>query len=246
MNSARATLLLFACLLLPALASGQSSDSFLERSLEENDIRQRLPSLDSLMQAALLHSPLLKQQDAARRIAELRIQSQKRDWMRYVGLNFGYSYGRFDIISANTDAAVGVAATTSAQSRYNIGFYIRAPLNAIANRNLQIQVAEAEAEQVLRERQSAEIELRQLVIVQYQNLVKAHRMMLLASNSLQSKKLLHSRAEREYFDGQISLSDYSQVQEMLNNSIELFEDRKIEFTTAYLILQETTGQELNF
>jgi len=71
-------------------------------------------------------------------------------------------------------------------------------------------------------------------------------MMLLASNSLQSNKLLHSRAEREYFDGQISLSDYSQVQEMLNNSIKLFEDRKIEFTTAYLILQETTGQELNF
>lgn len=236
---------LTACLGLPFISTAQNQQAFLERSLTSNDITQRLPPLDTLLEAAEQYAPLLKEQEANIAAAQLAEQAQRRDWMRYLGANVGWSYGQFDALTVNPDAAVGVATTTSSQNRYTLGAYFKMPLFAIINRGNAIQQTKIEQEQARHRKRFQAIELRKLVISQYQSLVQAHRLLLIANNSLQNFKLQAARTEREFVDGLISVADYTRMQEMLIRATEAFETRKIEFVTAYLLLEETTGVKLN-
>ncbi len=240
-----AILFFIACLTWPAALLAQSQQAFIERSLASNDITERLPPLDTLLQAAEQYSPLLKEQDANLVLAKLEEQSQRRDWMRHLGVNLGWSYGQFDALTVNPDAPVGVATTTSSQNRYTVGAFFKMPLFTPINRSNAIQATKIEQEQVRYRRQFQAIELRKLVIAQYQAVVQAHRLMLISNNRLQTISLQAKRTEREFTDGLITVGDYTRVQDMLINALEALETRKIEFVTAYLLLEETTGVKLN-
>lgn len=239
------SVLLVVCFGCPLFAFAQSQSAFLERSLASNDITQRLPSLDTLLKAAEQYSPLLKEQDANIALAKLEEQVQRRDWMRYLGGNVGWSYGQFDALTVNPDAAVGVATTTSSQNRYTIGAFFKMPLFAVLNRSNAIQQTQIAQEQALYRRQFQAIEVRKLVITQYQDLVQAHRLLLISNNSFQTIKLQAERTEREFVDGLINVTEYARVYDMLIKSTEALETRKIAFVTAYLLLEETMGIKLN-
>lgn len=237
--------LLFACLGCSLFSFAQSPKAFLERSLASNDITARLPPLDTLLNVAERYSPLLKEQDGHITLAKLNEQVQRRDWMRHLGANVGWSYGQFDALTVNPDAAVGVATTTSSQNRYSIGAFFKVPLFSVINRGNAIQQTQIEQEQARYRRQSQAIELRKLVITQYQALVRAHRLFLISNNSFQTVKLQAERTEREFVDGLITVSEYSRIYDMLISATEALETRKIEFVTNYLLLEEITGVKLN-
>lgn len=238
-------LLLIFCLGLPVLALSQSRQAFLERSLASNDITERLPPLDTLLKAAEQYSPLLKEHDANIALAKLMEQAKRREWMQHIGANVGWSYGQFDALTVNPDAPVGVATTTSSQNRYTLGAYFKMPLFAVVNRGNEIQQTKLEQEQALYRRKSQAIEVRTLVIRQYQDLVQAHRLLLIGHNSLQTMKLQVERAEREFVDGIIAVDEYSRIYDMFIRTTEAVETRKTAFTTAYLLLEEITGVKLN-
>jgi outer membrane protein TolC len=145
----------------------------------------------------------------------------------------------------NPDAPVGVATTTSSQNRYTVGAFFKMPLFTPINRSNEIQATKIEQEQVRYRRQFQAIELRKLVIAQYQAVVQAHRLLLISNNRLQTINLQAKRTEREFTDGLITIGDYTRVQDMLINALAALETRKIEFVTAYLLLEETTGVKLN-
>jgi|AntRauTorckE5430_2_1112549.scaffolds.fasta_scaffold03959_4 outer membrane protein TolC len=239
------SLLLVVCFGWPLFAFAQSQSAFLERSLASNDITQRLPSLDTLLKAAERYSPLLKEHDANIALTQIEEQMQRRDWMRYLGVNVGWSYGQFDALTVNPDAAVGVATTTSSQNRYTLGAFFKMPLFAVINRGNAIQQTQIAQEQAHYRRQFDAIEVRKLVIIQYQDLVRAHRLLLISNNSFETIKLQAERTEREFVDGLINVSEYSRIYDMLINATEALETRKITFVTAYLLLEETMGMKLN-
>ena len=239
------SLLLIACTGTPFIAFSQSQLAFLERSLASNDIAKRLPPLDTLLKAAEQFSPLLKEQDANIAIAKINEEMQRRAWLDFFAINLGWSYGQFDALTVNPDAAVGVATTTSSQNRYTLGASFKMPLSAPIKRSNEIQLTKIEQEQVRYRIEYQRIELRKTIITMYQSLIQAHRLLLISNNSLETLKLHAKRAEREFLDGLISIGDYTRMQESLVSAMSALESQKMAFITAYLILEETTGIKLN-
>ncbi|NRA48179.1 MAG: TolC family protein [Phaeodactylibacter sp.] len=231
--------------LVQTTAFSQSHLEFVERSLASNDITQRLPPLDTILKAAEQFSPLLKSTDADMLAANIAEQIQRRVWMNNFAVNVGWSYGQFDALTVNPDAAVGVATTTSSQNRYTIGASFKMPFSTPINQGSQMQLRRIAQEKIRLNKQNQRIEIRKTIITMYQSLIQTHRLLLISNNSLETMKIQAKRVEREYLDGLISVAEYSTVQEMLVNSMVTLETRKMEFVTAYLILEETTGLKLN-
>lgn len=238
-------LILIVCLGLPVLVFSQPRKAFMDRTLASNDITLRMPPLDTLLKAAEQFSPLLKEHDVNVALAKLEEQAKRREWTRHLGTNIGWSYGQFDALTVNPDAPVGVATTTTSQNRYTLGAYFKMPLFAVINRGNEIQQTKLKQEQAMYRREAQAIELRQAVIRQYQSVVQAHRLLFITNNNLQTFKLQIERAEREFVDGIIPVTEYSRLYDMYMRATEAFETRKTEFLTAYLILEEITGVKLN-
>jgi outer membrane protein TolC len=239
------TIILMICTGIPTFTFSQSHLAFLERSLASNDITQRLPPLDSLLKAAEQYSPLLKAHDVDMMSAKIAEQIQKRFWLNNFAVNLGWSYGQFDALTVNPDAPVGVATTTSSQNRYTIGGSFKMPLSTPINQSNEMQLRKLAQEQIRLRKLNQKIEVRKTIITMYQSLIQTHRLLLIANNSLETMKIHAKRVEREYLDGLISVAEYSTVQETLVSSMVTLETRKMEFITAYLLLEETTGLKLN-
>jgi outer membrane protein TolC len=177
--------------------------------------------------------------------AKIAEQIQKRFWLNNFAVNLGWSYGQFDALTVNPDAPVGVATTTSSQNRYTIGGSFKMPLSTPINQSNEMQLRKLAQEQIRLRKLNQKIEVRKTIITMYQSLIQTHRLLLIANNSLETMKIHAKRVEREYLDGLISVAEYSTVQETLVSSMVTLETRKMEFITAYLLLEETTGLKLN-
>ena len=89
--------ILFVFLLVQLFAfihvKGQSLNEIINKNLTDNDITNQLPTLKQLQDSAVKHSPLLKIFDSDLVIQQLKIKSEKREWMRSLGLEAGAKYG---------------------------------------------------------------------------------------------------------------------------------------------------------
>lgn len=223
----------------------QEYSDIIERSLANNDIVNQLPKLNNLLDSAEVHSPLLKMYDSDLVIQELKIKSEKRDWMRNLGFEAGAKYGLFDNLILKEDLGIeDVATSTTEQTRYNVGLFLKIPLASIADKSNE-NIAREEINRLKYQKESSLQELRKLIIVQYNNVVKAHRGIVIRINDLESYRVQMIRAEKDYQNGQINVAEYARLKDYyLNSQIDL-EENKVEFITALQLLQETVGIKIN-
>jgi outer membrane protein TolC len=232
-------------LVLPLCA--QQPDDFILKSLTENDISNSLPSVTELMVLAEENSPLLKYYQSEVVITELRTKLEKSDWMKNFSFDSDLRYGIFDNLIINQ--ALGLDANTvssTKQTRYSFGVSMKMPLSAISNRKKSIQIAKNETEKAIFQRQAAIKELHDLIIVQYNNLLKSHRLMIISNQSREMFNIQSIQAEKEFINGMIPISEYARLQEMNSKAVENFENNKSSFLTAFMLLQETIGVKLNY
>lgn len=228
-------------------AVGQIQDDFITKSLVENDISKNLPSLDSLMEWAEQNSPLLNFYNADVIINKLKVISEKRDWMEHLAFETDVRYGLFDNLVLTQDlGSKDLATSTTEQTRYTVGVSLRIPLSKIADRRNRVHMAETEKEKAMFQYETAIKELRQLVIIQYNNLIKAHSLMLVTNANVSSFNVQVIRAEQDFLNGQITIAELARLREMYARGIENFESNKSDFRLAYQLLQETVGKKLNF
>ena len=223
----------------------RAQEDFIQKSLEENDISRDLLSLDTLMSRAEINSPLLNFYNADIVINKLKVISEKRDWMEHLAFETDVRYGLFDNLILTEDlGAKDLATSTTEQTRYAIGLSLRIPLSKIADRRNRINIARTEEEKARFQLETAVRELRQLVIVQYNNLLKAHRLMIVTNANVTSFNVQVMRAEKDFLDGQITIAELARLREMHARAIENFESNKSDYQLAYQLLQETVGTNL--
>lgn len=227
------------------VARAQFPEDFISRSLEENDISKDLPSIDSLQQLAEQNSPLLSFYNADIIINRLKVISEKRDWMEHLSFEGEARYGLFDNLILSSDLGrEDLATSTTEQTRYSLGVSLRLPLSKIADRKNRINIAKGEEEKARFQRETAIQELRQLVIIQYNNIIKAHRLMVVNNANVSSFNIQAIRAEKDFLNGKITIAELARLREMLARGIENFESNKSDFQLAYLLMQETVGTNL--
>ena len=237
--------ILFFSLLVTREVKAQVSEDFITKSLSENDISKELPPLDTLLAIAEQNSPLLNFYNADVIINELKVISEKRDWMEHLSFETDLRYGLFDnLLVTQQMGREDLATSTTEQTRYSVGVSLKIPLSKIADRKNRVNIAKSEKVKAMYQHEVAVRELRELVIVQYNNILKAHRLMVVNNANVSSFSVQVIRAEKDFTNGQINIAELARLREMLARGIENFESTKSDFQLAFLLLQETVGTHL--
>lgn len=222
----------------------QNTDETTGKSIIENDITEMLPPLRSLQEAAELNSPLLKMYDSDIIIQEMKVKLEKREWMQYLGFEASVKYGLFDNLLIVEDLGLTESHTnTSEQMRYTLGVLFRIPLSAFADNN-NISIAREEKEKLRLKKEQTLKELRQLVIIQYYNIVKAHKKMSIYSQDAEVYRVQMIRAEKDYENRNIEVSEFARLHDLSSKAESNLEESKAEFAAALQILQETVGVKI--
>ncbi|KQC30132.1 TolC family protein [Flagellimonas eckloniae] len=226
---------------------GQSINDFIEKGLKENDISKKLPPIDSLVQMAKEYSPFIKVTVSEQKYRDGVVSSEQRAWLEYINLEAGYNYGIFDNLS-NSQLAGDPGSQTlfsTEQSRYNVGASIRLPLSAILNRRARIKSAKGEAEKARFETQVAEVELKQKVVEMYNDLLKTHRLFFISGSIVDNFRVQSLRAEKDFANGIINVTEYTRLQQMMNQATMNFELLRSEFISSVMALEGIIGADLN-
>lgn len=228
-----------------SITVGQVNDDAIALSLTQNDVSKEIRSLPELLLLAEQHSPKLKFYNAAINVTSIKIKSEKTAWMQHMGFDADLRYGMFDnLILSQALGRDDYSTSSTKQTRYSTGVYFKMPISAISSRKKLIGIAEEEKEMAIYQRESAIRELRELVIVQYNNVLKFNRLMIISSQTRETFNVQCIRAEKDFINGLIPIAEYARLQEMLTRSTENYESYRAQYTTAYMLLEETIGVKL--
>ncbi|SHG69581.1 TolC family protein [Flagellimonas flava] len=229
------------------LSFGQSINDFIEKSLKDNDIAKKLPPLDTLVAMAKDYSPFIKVTVSEQQYRDGVVSAEQRAWLQYINLEAGYNYGIFDNLSNAQIAGDPQSQTlfSTEQSRYTVGVSLRLPLSAIVNRRARILSAKGEAEKARYETQVAEVELEQKVAELYNDLLKSHRLFFISGSIVDNFRVQSIRAEKDFANGVINITEYTRLQQMMNQATMGFELQRSEFISSVMALENIIGAELN-
>lgn len=213
-------------------------------SVAKIDITEQLPPLAELMEIAVENSPIAKMLDANIRSGASKVNEEKRLWMKSVGVEGIARYGIFDDLYLSDDnSTIESSLATTKQSRFYIGGYVKMPISEIVDRS-NIKTAVAEKEMLQYQKQARLIELRQLVIVQYNELIKAYRKVQINTNAAETHRLQMLRAEIDFNNGKINVAEYARLDNMLSKTLLELEDAKLDYATAFQVLEQTVGKKI--
>ena len=213
----------------------------------KDDLETILPPLETIIDSAIANSPYVKFRDLQIDINKRKLQSDKNTWARDFGIQTDVRYGTFDNFSTNTAEGQipSLISTRRIQTNYGFGAYIKVPFFNFINRKNQINLAKAEVEQAENFSQFQRDELRLSVIKQYNELIVKHRLLKIKSKYAETSKINMQMVEQEFTNGIISVSEYSRISEIVTRTEIDFENSRMEFLTAYMILEEITGIRFN-
>ncbi len=229
------------------VTSAQSINAFIEKGLRENDISKKLPPLDTLIAMAKDFSPFLKVTVSEQQYRDGVVSAEQRAWLEYINFEAGYNYGIFDNLSNSQIAGDPQSQTlfSTEQSRYNVGVSLRLPLSAIINRKARIKSAKGESEKARFETQVAEVELEQKVVELYNDLLKRHRLFFISGSIVDNFRVQSIRAEKDFANGVINITEYTRLQQMLNQATMNFELQRSDFISSVMALENIIGTDLN-
>ena len=245
MDHRHSILICLLMLLFQSKGIAQQGNGF---DLLKDNIELILPPLETILDSALRRNPDVKFRDMQVIMDEHKLKAYKVDWTRNLGIQTDALYGTFDNISSNTTnggSNPAMLTTRSSQLNYGAGAFVRIPLYDLINRKNQNKLARAEIEQAQNSSQSQRNAVRQLVIKQYNDLIVKQRLLKIKSKYVETARINMAMAEKQFLNGIINISEYSSVTEIVSRSEADFESSKMEFRTAYMLLEEIVGIKFN-
>jgi len=214
----------------------------------KDNIEFLLPPLETIIDSAIAKNPYVRLRDLQIVINEHKLKSFKADWTRNLGVQTDALYGTFDNISANTTnggSNPAMLTTRSTQLNYGAGAFIKIPLYDLINRRNQNRQAKADIDQAKSYAMEQRTELRQIVIKQYNELLIKHRILKIKSRYIETAKINLEMAEKQFLNGVINVAEYTSVTEIVARGESDYETSKMEFKTAFMLLEEIVGIKFN-
>jgi outer membrane protein TolC len=218
----------------------QTSKSF---DLLKDDVESELPPLSVLIDSAIHHNPYVKFRENQKIINQENLRTNQAQWSRNIGFQSDIRYGTFNNFNNYTSGGQSpdVNSTLTTEFNYGVGAFIRLPFDEIFNHKHQVNTAKMQLDQANNMAEVQRDELRQLVIRQYNELILKQRLMKIKARYLEISRFNMESSEKDLHNGAVSVTEYSRIAELSANAESDFQITKVEFNTAYLILQEIVG-----
>ena len=212
------------------------------RQLPANLEQITLPPL-SVFLSAIDENASVKQAQAQVDEAQYDYLIQKKDWMNYFRISGMFSYGRYNILSNNSDEFTPMYQTTmsSAQHNFNIGGNITFSLGDIFSRPLKLKKYKS----IIDQRQYAKEEVREerrLKILDAYNAVTAELSTIKAK--AESAALYNAQmkiSENNFIQGSIDIISLSLERGRRSSAVVTYEQARISLHNAILMLEMLTN-----
>lgn len=226
--------------------TGKTQDLPMFDHLNENII-ERLPPLSELIDSAIVHDPYVRFRDLQVVVNQCKLKAEQSYWLRNLGVQSDVRYGTFNNFSTNTAEGQNpdIFATQTSQMNWGIGAFIKFPIIDIVNRKNLVTLAQTEIEQAESMSRLQKNEIRQLVIKQYNELVLKQNILKIKAKYLALINTNVMMIEKEFQNGVVAISEYTRVMGIYTSAESDFETARVEFLTAYMLLEEIVGFKLN-
>lgn len=206
-----------------------------------------LPSLDVLIDSAMLINPMMQFRNHEINARASNLETQKNTWFKNFGVQADMRYGTFDIFSTTTAEGQSPAlyATRNNQLNYGVGAFLKFPLHDLINHKNQVRQAKAELDQASSLADAQRVELRQMVIRQYNDVLLKYQLLRIKSRNLGDAIINKEMVENEFKNGQVPVSEYSRISGITTGAEAEFETARFEFRTSIMLLEEMVGFNLS-
>lgn len=208
-----------------------------------DDITKKIPTLDVLIDSAIINSHRLKYWDKEIAITEYELRSVRREWSKTFTINGEWREGTTNslvFIEDQFGGSVGTLGNTN-QTRYSVGVSLRLPVLTVWDRGNQIKLSKMNIESKMEQMKEDKKAIRAEVINLFNELVIQQNMMKLDIDNIEFATLTAEMADKEFENGKISLPDLSRVRDNLARARYRYVRTKLGFVNAYVMLQEITG-----
>jgi len=213
-----------------------------------DDITMRIPPLEDLIDSAIVHSPLLLSQDADIAVWKYKIKTARREWMQNLYFDALAQSDYWDAATntiLNNDPIPTNIKSYQDNLRILASVSIRLPMDDLWDRRNRIKTVTKEVEKSMAIKSNLILEIRKSIILLYNTLIVNQRKLKISNVNVISNALQKDLAEKEFLNGQSSLYEVARINEMYRRAVYDYEDARIEFYNAYMLLQEITGIKFN-
>lgn len=206
-----------------------------------------LPPLSAMIDSAINHNALIKVHNSDINAKESNLKSQSNFWIKNMGVQADSRYGTFNNFSTNTaeGQVPSIIATNTSQFNYGVGVYLKFPIYDLVNRKNQVNQAKAELDMASNLAEAQRDELRQAVIIQYNDVILKQRLLSIASQNLGNSRINMDMLEKEFQNGAITVSEYVRISDLASRTETEYEQARMNYITAFMVLEEIVGFKLN-
>ncbi len=220
------------------------SDSSLTRIDLNKELVDQFVPIDSLIKVAIANSPTVQAQDALIEASKDQIKFARREWQNGVSGFFSESLGNQTLFyDSNQD--LNTVQSQSLQTGYRLGLNINVPLFLLFGRTSRINVYQHEREVREKTGEKIQLDVSRQVISEYNSMLSAHRILLLAAKSRGTSRMLQDMADKQFAQGDLSIADYSSVAAITSKAEQDYEIARSNFYNTYLSLEKLLGVRLD-
>lgn len=201
-----------------------------------------LPPLKTVIDSVLARSAMVGFQENTVKARQAALATEKLRWSENLGFQVDSRYGSLNnFVSNENGEALSQVLTSTTQFNYSAGIYVKFPLFSGINRRNQIEQAEHEVEAAKSMIAFENEQLKQTVIVLYNDLLLKHKLLRIKAKSLGDGTMNMQMVEKEFRNGIVPVSEYVRVQGITTSMEEEYEVALSEFITAKQLLEEMAG-----
>lgn len=217
-----------------------------DKATIEKSYQLLIPNLNVLIDSALANNGMLGYRKDEIDVKKANLKMKKRYWTRNFGIQGDARYGTFDNFSQNvTGPSTVQLASTTIQTNYGVGVYLKIPVFDIYNRKSDIKQAKAELSQAEHLVKNQEDEIKEKVIMYYEDLLLKQRLLRIRAINLIDAKVNLEMAKKEYTNGQIPIYEYIRISDITSGIETEFEKGKSALNTAKRLLENLCGVTIN-
>jgi outer membrane protein TolC len=215
------------------MAKAEGTDST-TLPIDTNFSNIELPPLDTLVEWANAHSPMLKQQDALIEKTTEDTKRIKKILLDAIKLNANFQNGNFGDPTAN-----------KLLTGYSAGASLQFSLYQIFGYKNQVGVYNAEKKVAYYKREETVMDLRKLVTILYNAVLSQNNILKIRSDGTYAAFTHTKMAEKQFSVGGIEVGELSRVTEIYTKALVEYEVTVNDLKNAYMQLEILVGVPLD-
>lgn len=201
--------------------------------------------LDELLADALQYSPILKAQQLDIDQLYVELDLLKKEWTNYVNFSGSFQVGNVQFIDNLSGGSSPDVRTVTRENIFAVaGLNVRLPLSDFITKSQRQELIDLKIEQQRLNLQRREMEIRELVIRQYNGLQKAVQVLEIRTRDVNFHEVTTEKVERFFREGSISLDEYTNAYNKRNEAEVRLAEAAVDAQLTYMLLREIVGRDI--